>query len=343
MAKRIEPHSNDWTIGVDLGGTKVLSALVDSKGCVIHQAIRPVTPPDRHEFDPRDPYRPSATDVRKHVAYVVESMTDTIVECASALETKDRRRIRGVGLASAGPMDLGQGLLIDSSNFKGWKRVAIVENLAKACAKRTLPSGLKKSASFQNDAVAAALGEGWVGVAKAKTTYVMITIGTGIGTGVILNGRPAQSQGRGCEWGHLICDSRGFSKRLDDPDQSSPDAIASGTGLVRQAQRHGYSEFKTARLIAEAAERGDRRAQDLLQECSEALASLFYTLSLGFNPEVFAVSGGMLAMQKFFLPQAIGMYRDAIRVKYPSFEKPIKVSRTGTMAGIIGAARLPRL
>jgi predicted NBD/HSP70 family sugar kinase len=70
---------------------------------------------------------------------------------------------------------------------------------------------------------------------------------------------------------------------------------------------------------------------------------MFYSLSLGFNPEFYAVTGGMLALQDFFLPQAIDIYRQAIRVKYPSFEKPIKISKVGTMAGVIGAARLPRL
>lgn len=335
--------ANDYTIGVDLGGTKMLTALVDSQGRVVHQTTRPVTPPDRPHLDPRDPYQPTAAEAKKHVEYVVEAMADTVVECAQHLAPKDRRLIRGMGLASAGPMDLSNGLLIDSSNMKGWKRVALVASFAKACGRRDLPATLKRPAGFQNDAVAAALGEGWVGVAKSKSTYVMITVGTGIGTGVILNGRPAQSEGRGSEWGHLICESRGLSKRTDDPDRSSPDGIASGTGLVRQAQLFGYSEFKTARQITEAATRGDVRAKDLLLQSSEALAALFYSLSLGFNPEIFAVTGGMLAMKEFFLPQAIDIYRSAIRTKYPSFEKPIKVSKAGTIAGVIGAARLPRL
>ncbi len=334
--------SKTYTIGVDLGGTKALAALVDSNGRILHQSTKPVTPPDMTHLDPRDPYQPTADEVKKHVAYVIESMTDAIVECAQSLPASDRKMIRGLGLASAGPMDLGKGLLIDSSNMKGWKRVALVEKLKNACAKRALPPALKKSAIFQNDAVAAALGEGWTGVAKSKSTYVMITVGTGIGTGVILNGRPAQSNGRGAEWGHLICNSNGFSKRLDDPDQSSPDGISSGTGLVRHAQRRGY-EFTTARQITEAAASGDKRAKELLLESSEALAALFYSLSMGFNPEIFAVTGGMLAMKEFFLPQAIEIYQKAIRVKYPAFEKPIKLSKLGTQAGVIGAARLPYL
>ena len=120
----------DWTIGVDLGGTKMLAVLVDSKGRVVHEATRPVTPPDHPKLDPRDPYQPSAAEVRKHVSYVADSMADTVLECANSLGKKDRSRIRGLGLASTGPMDLEKGLLIDSSNMKGWKRVAIIEKLS---------------------------------------------------------------------------------------------------------------------------------------------------------------------------------------------------------------------
>lgn len=334
--------TNDYTIGVDLGGTKALAALVDSKGRILFESTRQVTPSNMAFLDPRDPYKPSADEVKKHIAYVMESMADTVVDCTNHLGTSERRLIRGLGLASAGPMDLNKGFLIDSSNMKGWRKVAIVEKLAKACGKRTLPAVLKKRAAFQNDAVAAALGEGWTGVAKSKSTYVMITVGTGIGTGVILNGRPAQSNGRGSEWGHLVCNSNGFSKRLGDPDLSTPDGVASGTGLVRHAQLRGY-KFTTARQITEAAAKGDERAKELLLESSEALAGLLYSLSMGFDPEIFAVTGGMLAMQEFFLPQAIDIYKRAIRVKYPSFEKSVKISKLGTKAGVIGAARLPRL
>jgi glucokinase len=341
MAKKLT-KSQDFTIGVDLGGTKILTALVDSSGRVVHHSTRPVTPPAMPALDPRDAYQPNAAEVKKHVEYVVESIADTVVECAKALDKKDRKLIRGAGLASTGPMDLEKGFLIDSSNMKGWKRVDIVGKLARALEKRELPAALHKRPAFQNDAIAAALCEGWIGAAKGKSTYVMITVGTGIGTGVILNGQPAQSRGRGAEWGHLLCDTRGLSKRAN-PDEGSPNALASGTGLVLRAQERGYRELTTARLIVEAAERGDKRAQTLLLEASEALASLFYSLSLGFAPDLFVMSGGLLALKESYLPQAIEMYQRAIRVNYPSFESAIKISRISGSAGAIGAARLPRL
>ena len=225
--------------------------------------------------------------------------------------------------------------------MKGWKKVSLVEKLTSACMKRGLSAQLKSPIGFQNDAIAAALGEGWIGVAKGKSTYVMVTVGTGIGTGVIFNGEPAQSQGMGCEWGHILSDIKGLSTRATRSYDSECEGFASGTGLVRQSKLRGW-DFATAREITEAAASGDERAKELMMNCSEALAGLFYTLSLGFNPEVFAVSGGMLAMKEFFLPQAIAIYKEAINAKYPAFEKPIRPSKLGTMAGVIGAAKLAR-
>lgn len=344
MAKRPmkQKATQDFTIGIDLGGTKVLTALVDQDGKVLHQATRPVTPVDQPELDPRDTYQPTDSEARKHVTYVTDAMSDTVLECAEKLAPSDRKFIRGIGLASAGPMDIGKGLLVNVTNMKGWKKVAIVDKVTKGCIKRGLSAQLKKPMGFQNDAIAAALGEGWIGVAKGMQTYVMVTVGTGIGTGVIFNGQPAQSQGMGSEWGHSICDIRGFSKRASRSYDSETEGIASGTGLVRQAKLRGW-DFSTARKVTEAAAKGDERAKELLMNSSEALAGLFFTLSMGFNPEIFAVSGGMLAMKEFFLPQAISIYSEAINNRYPSFRKPIRVSKLGTMAGVIGAARLPRL
>ncbi len=336
-------HLEGYTIGLDLGGTKILTALVDGAGRIHHQVTHAVIPPGRPELDPRDPYQPTSGDVRAHINWVLAQMADSIAQCADSLSSKEQKKILGVGLASAGPMDLRKGRLVDSSNWKGWKTVPIIDGLQKACAKRKLTGALKEKAFFQNDAVAAALGEGWVGAAKKKETYAMITLGTGVGVGVVLEGRPAQSRGRGCEWGHVMCDSRGLSDRLDDADQGTPDRLVSGTGLVRQARRYGFKDFTTAEIIAQAARENDPRAKRLFRESAESLASLFWSLSLGFNPEIFTLSGGLLKIEDLFVPEAIRLYQDAIRVKYPSFECPVRISRIGSKIGVIGAARLPRL
>lgn len=336
MAKKIRKTKTQHTIGIDLGGTKVAAALVDESGALLHEARFPTVPPWLKDSDPRRGSKPaSSTDVKRHIQYVVDAMADAAVQ---ALGTTPAHSIKGVGLASAGPLNILKGTLDYPANFLGWKIVPLVDLLQKALAKR----GLRSPIRFQNDAMAAALGEGWVGRAADCETYIMITVGTGIGTGVILNGHPAQSHGMGSEWGHLIVRAPGIDSNRDSHYERSVEGLASGTGLIRRAKARGFSG-ESASDLAAAASQGDRLALELFKESAEALASLFYSLSLGFHPELFVVSGGMLAIKDLFLPQAIELYQDLIRKKNPKFLTPIKVSKLGNRAGVIGSARLPYL
>ncbi|MES2964477.1 MAG: ROK family protein [Bdellovibrionota bacterium] len=326
----------DYTVGIDLGGTKVAAALVDGQGRIVEEARRDTVPPWMKSSDPRSLEKPSAKDVKRHVEYVVQAMAEAAMDCVSALPAK--KKIAGVGLASAGPMDLEKGIIIQPSNFAGWKTVPLVSLLTDELKS----NGLKSKVHFQNDAIAAALGEGWTGVAKGCETYAVITVGTGIGTGVIFNGRPAQSRGMGCEWGHMMTMSPGFLKDPMSFREREVEGIASGTGLAKRARAMGLP-FESAADLAKAATSGDARAKELFDGAAEALAGLFYSLSLGFNPEVFAISGGMLAIREHFLPTAIDLYRKAMKANNPAFLTKITIAKLGTKAGVVGAARLPRL
>lgn len=325
-----------FTVGIDLGGTKVAAALVDDRGRIVKESRRATVPPWMANLDPRTLEKPDSKDVRRHIDYVITAMAEATLECTEALPPKTK--LLGVGLASAGPMDIGKGTLVNPSNFRGWKKVPLVSLLREKLA----ASRLKTRIEFQNDAIAAAIGEGWTGVAKGKQTYAVITVGTGIGTGVIFNGKPAQSRGMGSEWGHALAFAPGMMKEPATIREREVEGLASGTGLARRARAMGLS-FESAAEIATAASAGDAKAKELFEGASEALAALFYTLSLGFHPEVFAVSGGMLAIREHFLPQAIELYRNVMTASGPDFLTPIRIAKLGTKAGVIGAARLPRL
>jgi glucokinase len=326
------------TIGLDLGGTKIAAALVDSRGQTLEVMVSPTVPHDLSTQDPRATAKPSPASVRKHIQYVVEAMAKATIK---VLGTHSPKELLGIGLASAGPMNLEEGTLNYPSNFKGWKNVPLVELFQKALAKE----GLKRPQNFihfQNDAIAAALGEGWVGKAAGCDTYAMITVGTGIGTGVILNGKPAQSRGMGSEWGHLLVSARGLGADPLSYASREVEGISSGTGLVLRAKEQGL-DFSSAHQIAEAARAGDSRARALFEGAAEGLAALFFSLSLGFHPEKFVVGGGMLAVQDLFLKRAIDIYRQSLKDKNPLFVAPVEISRLENKAGVIGAARLPHL
>lgn len=335
MANSKTQRTQDVTIGLDLGGTKIAAALVTTTGKVLRVVVRPTVPPELATQDPRALTASTPAAVKRHIGYVVQAMTEAALE---VLGDHPPTRLKGVGLASAGPMNIDEGTLHFPSNFKGWKHVPLVKLLSAALTKR----GIKRTVHFQNDAIAAALGEGWIGQARGCKTYAMITVGTGIGTGVILNGRPAQSGGMGSEWGHMLVAAPGLAADPGSCNSREVEGIASGTGLVRRAQTKGL-KFTSAHAIAEAARLGDRHARELFDEGAEALAALLYSLSLGFHPEKFVVAGGMLATKDLFLERTISLYSDWIRRKNPLFLAPIRVSRLGTQAGAIGAARLPLL
>jgi glucokinase len=325
-----------YSVGIDLGGTKVLAALVDQDGNIVKQARRPTVPSWMAEQDPsKGTHLLSQSEIRKHISYVISAMADAAAEVMWKLPTED---CLGIGLASAGPMNIEKGTLEYPSNFKGWKIVPIVELLERELKDR----GIRGRVHFQNDAIASALGEGWKGSAQNCKTYVVVTVGTGIGSGVIFNGKPAQSGGMGSEWGHILVNVPGIAKDPESFAERSVEGLASGTGLILRARKRGFKGETTADL-AKAAKEGNRIALELFSECSEALASMMYTLSLGFHPQKIVFSGGMLKIRELYLPKAITLYRELIKLKNPNFRAPVEIARLGSEAGVIGAAYLPYL
>lgn len=332
--QRSPKNSQGYTIGIDLGGTKLATALVDSSGQILAETKLPTVPQELLSYGPNEKIPPSV--VRRHIEYVVDTMAESAVEVLERAPQK--QKLLGIGLASAGPMNIEKGTLDHPTNIRGWKVVPLVDLLRKALIKRKI----RVPVAFQNDAIAAALGEGWVGSAKGCETYVVVTVGTGIGTGVIFNGRPAQSRGMGSEWGHMFVDCRGLMKESRNYEYHTAEGYASGQWLMIRAKDRGFKGERASDL-AEAARAGDPLAIELFKESSEALASLFCTLSLGFHVEKIIISGGLLAIRDCFLPNAITLYQNIMNSRFADFLAPVRIAKLGTRAGVIGAARLPRL
>ncbi len=319
------------TLGIDLGGTKIATGLVDESGHVIASDRRPSKSP-RH----------TPLSTREQIRFCVDSMAEGSLAVLDTAPGKTLRQkaaaIEGLGLAAAGPLNVEKGQIVRPSNFEGWGIVPIVRLLDQALRKR----GITVPIHFQNDAIAAALGEGWIGLAKRATSHATITLGTGVGTGVILNGQPAQSKGMGSEWGHSIVDWSALPEDAKDPYPSTVEGYSSGTGMMRLARSLGFEGPDTVAL-AEAARRGDKLALHVFARASRGLAALFHNLSIGFNIDILVVTGGLLPAQDLFVPRAIDTYLDWIAKTAPDFAAPVKISRLGDKAGVVGAARLPLL
>ena len=246
-----------------------------------------------------------------------------------------KKKFKGIGLASAGPLNVYSGELIDPTNFTGWKRFSIVNELQTLLSQ----SDWQPKIFFQNDAIAAAFAEQWIGAAQQCKSFVVITLGTGIGTGVIFNGLPCQTNGMGSEWGHLRIDIKGLQQKNSSITDHTVEGIASGTALLKRARAIGFKGNSVEELVV--ANKKNHKYDFIFTDMARALAALCYSLSMGFKLDKILLSGGLIKIKNLYLNQTKQIYSDLIREKNPSFFAPISVAKANSKAGVIGAASLP--
>lgn len=315
-----------YTIGLDLGGTKLAGALVRSDGKIIDFTKVPV--------DMKREGSPAKTQKR-----VLNLMADICLDFRQRYPKEcSLAHFAGVGLASAGPLNAATGTLIHPVNFPGWKIVPIRDLLDK----QLKSVGFKTNVHFQNDAIAAALAEGWCGGARGLLSYAVVTVGTGIGSGVIFQGQPCHTKGMGSEFGHTIADYKGLMNKPEQLSHHTVEGIASGTALLRRAKDMGFKGSSVEELVA-AYEQGQHQYKILFQEMAWALAVLCYDLSIGFRLERILLSGGLIKIKKLYLEELKSNYKTLVRQFNPSFIAPIQIAKTKNQAGVLGAAWLPYL
>lgn len=312
-----------YTIGFDLGGTKLAAALLNDQGEMLDFIKVPVDMTREK----------SAVKTQKRII-------STIADIASDFKRRfpketSATNFKGIGLASAGPLNAEKGLLTNPVNYPGWKIVPIRNLVQKEIQSR----GFKTVVHFQHDGTAAALAEGWVGGAKKMKSFALVTVGTGVGTGLIFNGMPAQSDGMGSEYGHTIVDLRGLQKNPSKLHHHTVEGLASGTGLLRRAKEMGFK----GQSVEELVDSGDERFQVLYQDMAWALATLCYNLSIGYNVEQIFISGGLIKIRHLYLKELKSIYKNQIRQMNPAFECKIEVAKTKNHAGVLGAGYLPYL
>lgn len=314
-----------YTIGLDLGGTKLAAALVDSRGKIIEYSKFPL------ELNKAS----SPAVAKKKVISFMRSACEDYKK-RFPVETS-KKNFLGIGLASAGPLNVAAGELIDPSNFPGWKRFKIVKELQQSLK----ISDWNPKIYFQNDAIAAAYAEKWIGAAKNSKSFVVVTVGTGIGTGVIFNGLPCQTNGMGSEWGHLLVDVKGMQANNTPITEHTVEGIASGTALLKRARAIGFTGNSVEELVL--ANEKTNQYKFLFDDMAWALASLCYSLSMGFHIDRILFSGGLIKIKRLYWEQTKKIYLQMIRQKNPAFTAPIAVAKAGNQAGVLGAASLPHL
>lgn len=305
-------------LAYDLGGTKVAVGVVDSTGEIHAQVRTPVL-------------------LEKGKPAVLRQLAD--LGRALLLEFPE---VKKAGLASAGPLDPEQGLLLDPTNFAApdgtrWGRVPIA---------RILAQSLGIPVRLENDAAAAILAEHWIGSARGKDNAMILTLGTGLGTGIIANGELVRA-GRHLhpEAGHLILRAGDKSAPCGCGNFGCAEAYLSGMNFARRAnavflKTRKRSAPHSSREIAELARSGNKRALEAFAEYSWLLAVALHNFAVIYSPETVVFTGGFADASDLFLPAAKKHLDSLLKQRNVGMNltPKLKLSALGNDAGILGGA-----
>jgi glucokinase len=309
-------------IGVDLGGTKLLAGAVDPALNVHHRATRPAR----------------AADHRAVLATVVSA----VAEVRDAIEGTSRS-VDAVGLGIPALIDRGRGVAVMSTHLP----------LAGVPFGDLVAERIGLPVFVDNDANAAMLAEWRFGAARGAADAALLTIGTGIGGGLVVGGALQRgSQGAGAELGHMVVDADGLPCNGNCPNRGCLESVCSGTALGREARRLAGERPQSAlgRALAAGREISGPLVTDLAHDgdeaAIEALAVIGRWLGVGIanlvnmlNPDVVVIGGGVIAAGELLLGPARAVVAE--RALSPSKEHVrIVPARFGAESGMLGAAAL---
>ena len=316
---------DSYIVGVDLGGTSINVGVVPFSGGTV-LGMRSL---------PTEPERGAKAVVDRIIAMVEDAVKDATREAPLS-----RDDVIGVGLGSPGPLDRKTGTVLDTPNL-GWRNFPLRDLVANA-------TGLE--AVLDNDANAAALGEYWQGAGRDVESLLAVTLGTGIGGGVVLDGGTYHgvSDVAG-EIGHMTIDSTG--RKCNCGNYGCLEAYASGPAIAERAVEglrsgaasvlpemvEGDLDAVTAETVYEAIVAGDLYAKEVMRETAKLLGTGIANLINILNPGMVVISGGVTrAGDHLFEPLRAEVRRRSFRVASDSCR--IVGSSLGDMAGVVGAA-----
>ncbi len=308
-------------LAVDLGGTKIIAAIISNKGQIIAREY-------------------SLTLADAGPESVINRILSAIDHILS-LRNIGSSQLDSISIAAAGAIDYGSGLITLSPNLPGWCDIPLRDIVKEKYNVNTL---------LLNDASAAALGEHHLGVGKGVDNLILLTVGTGIGGGIIINGRLYSGLcGSAGEIGHMTIDVNG--SKCNCGNTGCLETLASGTAMAKEAIMRisqgeksslteivaGKIENITAEKIEVAARSGDSLALEVILKAATYLGVGMVNLVNIFNPEMIIVGGGMAKMGDLLLNPA----RQVVRERAFSLSAQavcIVPAQLGDDAGVLGAA-----
>jgi glucokinase len=315
------------TIGVDIGGTKIAGGLVDEDGVILARARRDT--PARNTAD------------------IAAAIVEVAVELDGIARDQSMGDVAGVGLGAAGLVDETRRVVRFAPNLS-WHEEPLAETVEKGCG---LP------VVVENDANAAAWGEFRYGAGREETSLVAVTVGTGIGGGIILDDKLVRgSYGMAAEFGHIVrvpdgrlcgCGRRGCWEQY-----------ASGNALLREARTlaaehrdradvllslgDGTPEGVKGKHITAAARQGDPIALEAFEHIGTWLGTGLADVAALLDPAMFVIGGGVSEAGDLLLGPARAAFESSLVARKNRPLASVVLAQLGNDAGLVGAADLAR-
>jgi len=335
---------SNFAIGVDLGGTNLRIAAVDDQGRLMEKVTL-------------------GTKTVLGRDHVLNEMCEAIRSASD--KYKGSGKLLGVGIGVPGIIDMQTGMMRDSPNLPGWSDYPVRNEIEKRLGAPVI---------LENDANAAAFGEKWLGAGRHVGDMAMLTLGTGVGGGLVLNGKIWHGMtGMAGEFGHMTVDPEG--QLCGCGNQGCLEQYASATAIMRMAREvmatgdapglakaAGADPEFSAREIYNLAIQGDEQARRIFRRVGRALGIALATMVNGLNLEMYVIGGGVCSAWEAFSPTIFEELRRRAMVyaatapadplHMPSgasgqvepgtgYTTIITRALLGSDAGLFGAARLP--
>jgi glucokinase len=318
IIESMDGHS--YVIGVDLGGTNIRAAAVSPGGGILCA--------QRLKTGAQEGY----SAVIGRIAAIVKTAANSTGQKLSA-----------VGLAVPGAIDFEKGLVTWSPNFPDWRNVPVARDVSALVGAPVV---------IENDANAAAVGEGWIGSARGAGNFVMMTLGTGVGGGIVLAGCIWRgSTGMAGEIGHIPvreggrmcgCGKRGCLETYASASavaRTARERIGEQRARALLAMAGGVHEKIDSGLMAQGAGGGDAFCLEIFEEAGRDIGKTMAVIALTLDVAHFVIGGGMAEALPFLLPS---MRIAALERAYTLNEEKLVIVKAalGDDAGILGAARM---
>ena len=303
----------DYTIGLDLGGTNLRAAAIDRSGRMLDKIS-------------------GATNFSEGR----EAVLSDIVDALSKLREKHGAAgLGGIGLGIPGFIRMKEGIVSGSNNLPYLEKVPIRDEISRRLGTFVI---------LENDANAAALGEKWMGAGRDVDDLLLLTLGTGIGGGVIVGGHVLRGAvGMAGEFGHMTVVPTG--NPCGCGNQGCLEKHASATAVTAMARLMQLGEELSAKEVYDLARGSDEagnKARTIWRIVGEALGLALATLINAFNFPLYLLSGGMLPAWEFFEPAMMSTARArSFTLRATLTETRIAQATLGNEAGLYGAAYLP--